>query len=104
MFNIEQVKGFIKNNVQQRYAYARSEIFAELKSPGYEEVIKNVNVSIVDGDLKINIEFQKGIDITNQDFFELLAQGGVVVKDDKGERSYIKVAPSLVMRKYIGKR
>jgi len=102
-FNVARSTDAIYFAVRTYYAQAREEILQELSSPGYEDVIEDVFISNDFQDIQIKLK--EGFKTDRQDVFELLAQGGTLLKvDSSGSTEAVAIKPSPVMRKYLGKR
>jgi len=103
MFNIPEATETISRVVLNYFAVAKAEILEELYSPGYAEIVDSLSIA---NDLSsVVITFKKDLSIEGVDAIELLAQGGVIRKQEEGkELEFIKVPPSPVIRRYLGKR
>ncbi len=97
-FDVDKNLNVIRQKVEEHYRQARQDVLSVLTSDGYKEILKDIEIS--DDFTFFRFKFKDGVDITQQDFIEVLAQGGAVKKDD----DFIEIAPSSIMRKYLGKR
>ncbi len=97
-FNVSGNINALYDSVKLHYFKARNEIYEELNSAGYKDIINDVYIS--EDFQRIEITMKDGFATEKQDVFEVLAQGGTLLKN--GEPVAIK--PSAVIRKYLGKR
>lgn len=96
-FDIKQSLNTIKNSILNYNNQLKINVYRELNSDGYKHILKSFSF---DENNNFKFVFQDDIDIQNQDFLEVFAQGGNIKKGDE----LIGIKPSKTIRKYLGKR
>lgn len=102
-FQVAQATDVLYWTIKEYYTEARIKLIEELQSEGYKDIIEDVFIS--DDFQEIEITLKEGYITERQDVIELFAQGGTLLKVRPGEEpEAVAIKPSIVLRKYLGKR